>query len=215
LSQVLVAASHESAVHVFESSQSPSERQQPATAAFVHEPVETSHVSVVQAFPSMQSASLPQQPGIGVVTHVFVVVSHAFAVHALVSAHSASVVQQALIGLALHVPPGPLQVSAEHTSPSSQSPSTLQHPGTGVARHVPGSSQASAVHALRSSQETGALIVHRPLAQTSAPLQAKASPQLVPSGALTSIGQEPVDPSQTSAASHAPALARQGVPAGA
>jgi hypothetical protein len=77
---------HVSVVHVLESAQSPSVRQQPVIVVIEHVP--PTHDSFVQRLPSLQSPSLLQQPAIGVKTQRFVVGLHAFDVHALASTQS-------------------------------------------------------------------------------------------------------------------------------
>ena len=60
-----------SLVQASPSPQSPSDWQQPATAAFEQLPVATLHESVVQGLPSPQAASAKQHAGCDMLTQVF------------------------------------------------------------------------------------------------------------------------------------------------
>src|SRR5262249_10252817 len=76
-------------------------------------------------------------------------------------------------------------------------------------------SQLSSVHGLPSLQTSGDPAVQVPFWQVSTPLQALPSLQLVPFGALASVGHAPLDPVQASATSQGLAAGRHRVPAAA
>jgi hypothetical protein len=100
----LVVVSQLSAVHGSASAQSPSARQQSATAVVAaHLPVAVSHESVVQTSLSSQSASDLQQPAVDVTVQVFFEVLQATVVHLAALVQSAFAWQQSETGSALQV----------------------------------------------------------------------------------------------------------------